>query len=72
MILTIVERVLIKQGTRKSWECSHINWLDMRKSKWDYLYNNGGIMGLVVVEWCFAYCTANLHVFTQDIMDYAR
>ena len=53
MILTIVERVLIKQGTRKFWECSHINWLDMRKSKWDYLYNNGGIIGFVVIKWWF-------------------
>ena len=48
MILTIVERVLIKRGTTNSWERSHKNWLDMRKSKWDYLYNNGGIIGFTV------------------------
>ena len=53
MMLTIVERVLIKRGTTNSWECSHKNWLDMRKSKWDYLYNNRGIMVLVVIQWCF-------------------
>ena len=64
-----------KKGTKNSWECSHKYWLDMRKSKWDYLYDNGPWEYNGASLWLngvFAYCTANIHLFAQDIMNYAR